>query len=183
MIVFGNIAYYSFIYLSFPPLQLPSLGSYGSNTFSSVSLTSAMAAAIILEAWFYFLSNSENQSNQHLGTVTCLLKFCLNCVMNSHNMKKQYCFYVMRSIVLCLFRQFLIFLTVPCLHATCLVYFQMAYLVFLMLFTYTVLVEMQPTPIVQEWLVIIYIFTTSIEKIREVCSFILFRFCCSLYLV
>ncbi|KAJ7335551.1 hypothetical protein JRQ81_013492 [Phrynocephalus forsythii] len=44
----------------------------------------------------------------------------------------------------------------------------MAYLVFLMLFTYTVLVEMQPTPTVQEWLVIIYIFTTCIEKIREV---------------
>uniref|UniRef100_A0ABM5FSE4 non-specific serine/threonine protein kinase n=1 Tax=Pogona vitticeps TaxID=103695 RepID=A0ABM5FSE4_9SAUR len=44
----------------------------------------------------------------------------------------------------------------------------MAYLVFLMLFTYTVLVEMQPTPSVQEWLVIIYIFTTSIEKVREV---------------
>ncbi|KAH0628259.1 hypothetical protein JD844_009165 [Phrynosoma platyrhinos] len=43
----------------------------------------------------------------------------------------------------------------------------MAYLAFLMLFTYMVLVEMQPTPIVQEWLVIIYIFTTSIEKVRE----------------
>uniref|UniRef100_A0A8D2J4G9 non-specific serine/threonine protein kinase n=1 Tax=Varanus komodoensis TaxID=61221 RepID=A0A8D2J4G9_VARKO len=44
----------------------------------------------------------------------------------------------------------------------------MAYLAFLMLFTYTVLVEMKPTPSVQEWLVIIYIFTTSIEKVREV---------------
>ncbi|KAJ6669598.1 hypothetical protein lerEdw1_000147 [Lerista edwardsae] len=44
----------------------------------------------------------------------------------------------------------------------------MAYLAFLMLFTYTVLVKMEPTPSVQEWLVIIYIFTTSIEKIREV---------------
>ncbi|XP_015267020.1 PREDICTED: transient receptor potential cation channel subfamily M member 6 [Gekko japonicus] len=44
----------------------------------------------------------------------------------------------------------------------------MAYLAFLMLFTYTVLVKMDSTPSVQEWLVIIYIFTTSIEKIREV---------------
>ncbi|XP_042308186.1 transient receptor potential cation channel subfamily M member 6 isoform X2 [Sceloporus undulatus] len=44
----------------------------------------------------------------------------------------------------------------------------MAYLAFLMLFTYTVLVEMQSAPIVQEWLVIIYIFTTSIEKVREI---------------
>lgn len=45
---------------------------------------------------------------------------------------------------------------------------QMAYLAFLMLFTYTVLVEMQPQPSVQEWLVIIYIFTNAIEKVREV---------------
>ncbi|XP_060615673.2 transient receptor potential cation channel subfamily M member 6 [Anolis sagrei] len=44
----------------------------------------------------------------------------------------------------------------------------MAYLAFLMLFTYIVLVEMKPTPIVPEWLVIIYIFTTSIEKVREI---------------
>ncbi|XP_053156463.1 transient receptor potential cation channel subfamily M member 6 [Hemicordylus capensis] len=44
----------------------------------------------------------------------------------------------------------------------------MAYLTFLMLFTYTVLVKMEPTPSVQEWLVSIYIFTTSIEKVREV---------------
>lgn len=44
----------------------------------------------------------------------------------------------------------------------------MAYLAFLMLFTFTVLVEMQPQPSVQEWLVIIYIFTNAIEKVREV---------------
>ncbi|XP_069481929.1 transient receptor potential cation channel subfamily M member 6 [Ambystoma mexicanum] len=44
----------------------------------------------------------------------------------------------------------------------------MAYLVFLMLFTYTVLVKMEPRPTAQEWCVIIYIFTTAIEKIREV---------------
>lgn len=45
---------------------------------------------------------------------------------------------------------------------------QMSYLAFLMLFTYTVLVKMEPRPSVQEWLVIIYIFTTAIEKVREV---------------
>ncbi|XP_034266118.1 transient receptor potential cation channel subfamily M member 6 isoform X1 [Pantherophis guttatus] len=44
----------------------------------------------------------------------------------------------------------------------------MAYLVFLMLFTYTILVKMKPTPTAQEWLVITYIFTTSIEKVREI---------------
>ncbi|NXK97935.1 TRPM6 protein, partial [Formicarius rufipectus] len=44
----------------------------------------------------------------------------------------------------------------------------MSYMVFLMLFTYTVLVKMGPRPSVQEWLVIIYIFTTAIEKVREV---------------
>uniref|UniRef100_A0A5F8HBL9 non-specific serine/threonine protein kinase n=1 Tax=Monodelphis domestica TaxID=13616 RepID=A0A5F8HBL9_MONDO len=46
--------------------------------------------------------------------------------------------------------------------------YTMAYLTFLMLFTYTVLVEMQPQPTVQEWIVIIYIFTTAIEKVREI---------------
>ncbi|XP_045696415.1 transient receptor potential cation channel subfamily M member 6 isoform X6 [Phyllostomus hastatus] len=49
-------------------------------------------------------------------------------------------------------------------------FYTMVYLAFLMLFTYTVLVEMQPQPSVQEWLVIIYIFTNAIEKVREVCS-------------
>ncbi|NWV44245.1 TRPM6 protein, partial [Grantiella picta] len=44
----------------------------------------------------------------------------------------------------------------------------MSYMAFLMLFTYTVLVKMEPTPSVQEWLVIVYIFTTAIEKVREV---------------
>ncbi|NXP70470.1 TRPM6 protein, partial [Ramphastos sulfuratus] len=44
----------------------------------------------------------------------------------------------------------------------------MAYMAFLMLFTYVVLVKMEPRPSVQEWLVIIYIFSTAIEKIREV---------------
>lgn len=44
----------------------------------------------------------------------------------------------------------------------------MAYMAFLMLFTYTVLVKMEPRPSVQEWLVIVYIFSTAIEKVREV---------------
>ncbi|KAE8633107.1 hypothetical protein XENTR_v10001784 [Xenopus tropicalis] len=44
----------------------------------------------------------------------------------------------------------------------------MVYLAFLMLFTYTVLVKMDPQPSVQEWCVIIYIFTTAVEKVREV---------------
>ncbi|KAL1787479.1 transient receptor potential cation channel subfamily M member 6 [Sigmodon hispidus] len=48
-------------------------------------------------------------------------------------------------------------------------FYTMAYLAFLMLFTYTVLVEMQPEPSVQEWFVIIYIFTNAIEKVREIC--------------
>ncbi|NXA13374.1 TRPM6 protein, partial [Sapayoa aenigma] len=44
----------------------------------------------------------------------------------------------------------------------------MSYMAFLMLFTYTVLTKMGPRPSVQEWLVIIYIFTTAIEKVREI---------------
>ncbi|XP_055470153.1 transient receptor potential cation channel subfamily M member 6 [Psammomys obesus] len=48
-------------------------------------------------------------------------------------------------------------------------FYTMAYLAFLMLFTYTVLVEMHPQPSIQEWLVIIYIFTNAIEKVREIC--------------
>uniref|UniRef100_A0A8C5PFR9 Transient receptor potential cation channel subfamily M member 6 n=1 Tax=Leptobrachium leishanense TaxID=445787 RepID=A0A8C5PFR9_9ANUR len=44
----------------------------------------------------------------------------------------------------------------------------MAYLAFLMLFTYVVLVKMQPTPSVQEWVVILYMFTNAIEKVREI---------------
>ncbi|XP_059825691.1 transient receptor potential cation channel subfamily M member 6 isoform X1 [Hypanus sabinus] len=43
-----------------------------------------------------------------------------------------------------------------------------AYLAFLMLFTYMVLVKMEPLPSVQEWIVIIYIFTTAMEKAREI---------------
>ncbi|KAM6943974.1 transient receptor potential cation channel subfamily M member 6 [Lycodopsis pacificus] len=44
----------------------------------------------------------------------------------------------------------------------------MSYLFFLMLFSYVVLVEMQDQPSVQEWLVIVYILSTAVEKTREV---------------
>ncbi|XP_018432207.1 PREDICTED: transient receptor potential cation channel subfamily M member 7 [Nanorana parkeri] len=42
------------------------------------------------------------------------------------------------------------------------------YLAFLMLFTFVVLVKMESLPSPQEWLVIAYIFTYAIEKIREI---------------
>lgn len=45
---------------------------------------------------------------------------------------------------------------------------QLFYLGYLMLYTYVVLVKMPPWPSLQEWLVILYIFTAAIEKIREV---------------
>uniref|UniRef100_A0A8C8DPP8 non-specific serine/threonine protein kinase n=1 Tax=Oryzias sinensis TaxID=183150 RepID=A0A8C8DPP8_9TELE len=41
------------------------------------------------------------------------------------------------------------------------------YLGFLMLYTYVVLVKMIQAPSIQEWVVIVYIFTSAIEKIRE----------------
>lgn len=44
----------------------------------------------------------------------------------------------------------------------------MFYLAFLMLFSYTVLVKMEDRPSTQEWLVIAYIVSTAVEKIREV---------------
>ncbi|KAJ8247832.1 hypothetical protein GJAV_G00251040 [Gymnothorax javanicus] len=43
----------------------------------------------------------------------------------------------------------------------------LAYLVFLMLYSYVVLVQMPSRPSPQEWGVILYIFTSAIEKIRE----------------
>ncbi|XP_065589991.1 transient receptor potential cation channel subfamily M member 7 [Cyrtonyx montezumae] len=44
----------------------------------------------------------------------------------------------------------------------------LAYLGFLMLYTFVVLVKMEEVPTVQEWIVIAYIFTSAIEKIREI---------------
>lgn len=45
---------------------------------------------------------------------------------------------------------------------------QLFYLGYLMLYTYVVLVKMSQWPTLQEWVVIVYIFTAAIEKIREV---------------
>uniref|UniRef100_A0A3Q1BGJ8 non-specific serine/threonine protein kinase n=1 Tax=Amphiprion ocellaris TaxID=80972 RepID=A0A3Q1BGJ8_AMPOC len=44
----------------------------------------------------------------------------------------------------------------------------MSYLAFLMLFSFVVLVKMGDQPSVQEWLVIVYILSTAMEKAREV---------------
>nr|XP_057925957.1 transient receptor potential cation channel subfamily M member 6 isoform X5 [Doryrhamphus excisus] len=44
----------------------------------------------------------------------------------------------------------------------------MSYLTFLMLFSYTILVKMGDEPSIQEWLVILYITSTAVEKTREV---------------
>uniref|UniRef100_A0A8C5G255 Ion transport domain-containing protein n=1 Tax=Gouania willdenowi TaxID=441366 RepID=A0A8C5G255_GOUWI len=43
-----------------------------------------------------------------------------------------------------------------------------SYLAFLILFSYVVLVKMEDYPNVQEWLVIVYILSTAVEKTREV---------------
>ncbi|KAM7018494.1 transient receptor potential cation channel subfamily M member 6 isoform 2-T2 [Tautogolabrus adspersus] len=43
-----------------------------------------------------------------------------------------------------------------------------SYLAFLMLFSYVILVKMGDRPSIQEWLVIIYILSTAVEKTREV---------------
>lgn len=45
---------------------------------------------------------------------------------------------------------------------------QLAYIGYLMLFNYIVLVKMERWPSTQEWIVISYIFTLGIEKMREV---------------
>lgn len=47
---------------------------------------------------------------------------------------------------------------------------QLFYLGFLMCYSYVVLVKMPDWPSPQEWVVILYIFTYAIEKIREVCA-------------
>ncbi|XP_061451857.1 transient receptor potential cation channel subfamily M member 7 isoform X2 [Rhineura floridana] len=44
----------------------------------------------------------------------------------------------------------------------------LAYLGFLMLYTFVVLVKMEELPSIQEWIVIAYIFTLAVEKIREI---------------
>lgn len=49
---------------------------------------------------------------------------------------------------------------------------QLAYIGYLMLFNYIVLVKMERWPSTQEWIVISYIFTLGIEKMREVRAFV-----------
>uniref|UniRef100_A0A670JUK5 non-specific serine/threonine protein kinase n=1 Tax=Podarcis muralis TaxID=64176 RepID=A0A670JUK5_PODMU len=44
----------------------------------------------------------------------------------------------------------------------------LAYLGFLMLYTFVILVKMEELPSIQEWIVIAYIFTLAVEKIREI---------------
>lgn len=51
---------------------------------------------------------------------------------------------------------------------------QLFYLGFLMIYSYVVLVKMPDQPSPQEWVVILYIFTSAVEKIREVCAAELF---------
>lgn len=46
---------------------------------------------------------------------------------------------------------------------------QLFYIGFLMLYSFVVLVKMEQLPSPQEWIVILYIFTLAVEKIREVC--------------
>lgn len=49
--------------------------------------------------------------------------------------------------------------------------FQISYLGYLLLFNYVILVRMDRWPCVQEWVVIAYILSLALEKIREVfCS-------------
>lgn len=53
---------------------------------------------------------------------------------------------------------------------------QLFYLGFLMFYSYVVLVKMPEWPSPQEWVVILYIFTSAIEKIREVCGTVVLNF-------
>lgn len=55
-------------------------------------------------------------------------------------------------------------------HPLCVSHSQLFYLGFLMVYSYVVLVKMPLLPSPQEWVVILYIFTSAIEKIREVCG-------------
>ena len=46
--------------------------------------------------------------------------------------------------------------------------FQISYLGYLLLFNYVILVRMERWPCLQEWIVISYILSLALEKIREV---------------
>lgn len=45
---------------------------------------------------------------------------------------------------------------------------QISYLVYLMLYNYIILVKMERWPSLQEWIVISYIVTLGLEKVRQV---------------
>lgn len=45
---------------------------------------------------------------------------------------------------------------------------QISYLVYLMLYNYIILVKMERWPSLQEWIVISYIITLGVEKVRQV---------------
>lgn len=45
---------------------------------------------------------------------------------------------------------------------------QISYLGYLMLYNYVVLVKMERLPCIQEWIVISYIITLGLEKVRQV---------------
>lgn len=45
---------------------------------------------------------------------------------------------------------------------------QISYLVYLMLYNYIILVKMERWPSLQEWIVISYIITLGLEKVRQV---------------
>lgn len=53
-------------------------------------------------------------------------------------------------------------------HATHFPFFQISYLGYLLLFNYVILVRMDGWPSLQEWIVISYIVSLALEKIREV---------------
>lgn len=53
-------------------------------------------------------------------------------------------------------------------HSNAYVSLQLFYLGFLMFYSYVVLVKMPEWPSPQEWVVILYIFSSAVEKVREV---------------
>lgn len=54
---------------------------------------------------------------------------------------------------------------------------QISYLVYLMLYNYIILVKMERWPSLQEWIVISYIITLGLEKVRQVSSTVAHQLC------
>lgn len=52
-----------------------------------------------------------------------------------------------------------------------LLFWQISYLGYLMLYNYIILVKMERWPSIQEWMVIAYILTLGTEKVRQVWAF------------